>query len=440
MSLTCARISTGQCNGHNEPRIGENGIRLWLIEKKKNDEFTWETEPEILKSNPPSRVFCQVCGMSFEKWVSELKNAKRTIDPVIAKSTIDPEIAKTIDPMIAKSTIDPEIGHFSPIQEVPFELSQSSDLLVEFQDGVFCEYKSTDGHLFLLEKSMIWKSIKSINILYSDIAFIKMGLFKNQRRTEKTWDMLIKIRPTSEKQVAGQRATEYLFQSLDSSEKDPIINFLKSKTVKVKEKMWRVVKPRYTFPGFFEDIVPRLLDMKYGPDIAPLINVCVKARICPMKRNGYFDWERDITYRAWIDAKVKSCEDPEFKNVLRADNWLHRHMAASYALGNKKKYRFFLGHRVPPLRCVQHLILSEEGEEGDGAPEENWKLDFSDLLSCKCGFVKCRDCLNGPFEDDNISLNDCHRCDGYFCGGDECSHDCVCSGCGIVHEDEVGSE
>jgi hypothetical protein len=169
----------------------------------------------------------------------------------------------------------------------------------------------------------------------------------------------------------------------------------------------------------------------------------VKARICPMKRNGYFDWERDITYRAWIDAKVKSCEDPEFKNVLRADNWLHRHMAASYALGNKKKYRFFLGHRVPPLRCVQHLILSEEGEEGDGAPEENWKLDFSDLLSCKCGFVKCRDCLNGPFEDDNISLNDCHRCDGYFCGGDECSHDCVCPGCGIVHEgsqDEFGSE
>jgi hypothetical protein len=57
--------------------------------------------------------------------------------------------------------------------------------------------------------------------------------------------------------------------------------------------------------------------------------------------------------------------------------------------------------------------------------------------------VKCRECLNREdFEDDNISLNDCHRCDGYFCGGNECSHDCVCSGCGVVHEgsQDDGSE
>jgi hypothetical protein len=116
----------------------------------------------------------------------------------------------------------------------------------------------------------------------------------------------------------------------------------------------------YHYPGFFEDIVPRLLDIKYGPDILPLINTCLASRECPMKESRLsrtdfdYNWDYDITCRAWFDSKVKVSDDPFLKTIRRKDNWLHRHMVASYLLYHKERYEFFLDHCVPPLRCVNY--------------------------------------------------------------------------------------
>ena len=126
-----------------------------------------------------------------------------------------------------------------------------------------------------------------------------------------------------------------------------------------KESKRRILsQPIYTYPGFFEDIVPRLLDNRYGPDIAVLINTCLIARIPPQKQSGGIDWDHDITYRAMYDAKVKASDDPFFSDVLHKDNYLHRHMAAALALNHKAKYSFFLEHRVPPLSCTAMIVLS----------------------------------------------------------------------------------
>ena len=101
-----------------------------------------------------------------------------------------------------------------------------------------------------------------------------------------------------------------------------------------------------------------MLDNRYGPDIAVLINTCLIARIPPQKQRGGIDWDHDITYRAMYDAKVKASDDPFFSDVLRKDNYLHRHMAAALALNHKAKYSFFLEHRVPPLSCTAIIVLS----------------------------------------------------------------------------------
>jgi hypothetical protein len=129
-------------------------------------------------------------------------------------------------------------------------------------------------------------------------------------------------------------------------------------TLAIESKRRIVSQPIYTYPGFFEDIVPRLLDNKYGPDIAVLINTCLIARIPPQKQSGGIDWDHDITYRAMYDAKVKASDDPFFSDVLRKDSYLHRHMAAALALNHKAKYSFFLEHRVPPLSCTAIIVLS----------------------------------------------------------------------------------
>lgn len=176
--------------------------------------------------------------------------------------------------------------------------------------------------------------------------------------------------------------------------------------------MLRVTQPPYTYPGFFQDIVPRLLDLKYGPDIAALINTCSIARAAPMKRSG-IDWEHDITYRAWFDAKVKASDDPSFKNVLRKDNWLHRHMAAAFALKIKKRYKFFLEHRIPPLRCENFGVdgFAHKSHDFDPSARTYGGIKFGRLDSCKCGVSLCESC--NP-------MDGCSRCDAMFCGGIEC--------------------
>lgn len=102
----------------------------------------------------------------------------------------------------------------------------------------------------------------------------------------------------------------------------------------------------YHYPGFFEDIVPRLLDIKYGPDILPLINTCLASRECPMKESRLsrtdfdYNWDYDITCRAWFDSKVKVSDDPFLKTIRRKDNWLHRHMVHHFYSITLKDIRF----------------------------------------------------------------------------------------------------
>jgi len=170
------------------------------------------------------------------------------------------------------------------------------------------------------------------------------------------------------------------------------------------------VSGEYYYPGFFEDIVPRLLDMRYGPDIAPLINTCSAARECPMKRSlskqtGFdFNWEHDITYRAWFDSKTKVSDDPLLRTIRRKDNWLHRHMVAAFMLKHTERYDFFLDHCVPPLCCVKF----HDDDNDDPYPRDKRYVSSS----CKCGVLECNECN---------SLLKCSKCRTRFCRRKECT-------------------
>jgi structure-specific recognition protein 1 len=97
------------------------------------------------------------------------------------------------------------------------------------QRGVRCNHKAQEGHLFPLEKSMIWIHKPTVFIRYSDIEVVDIQRFAGGSAL-RTWDLLVKCRASG-----GERATDYLFQSIDKSEKQPIVDFLKSKQVTVKE-------------------------------------------------------------------------------------------------------------------------------------------------------------------------------------------------------------
>lgn len=169
------------------------------------------------------------------------------------------------------------------------------------------------------------------------------------------------------------------------------------------------ISGEYYYPGFFEDIVPRLLDMRYGPDIAPLINTCSAARECPMKRSqskqtGFdFNWDHDITYRAWFDSKTKVSDDPLLKTIRRKDNWLHRHMVAAFLLDHAERYEFFLDHCVPPLCCVNF-----HDDDDDPNPHDERYVSSS----CKCGVLECNECDN---------LKKCSKCRTRVCRKQVCA-------------------
>jgi len=97
------------------------------------------------------------------------------------------------------------------------------------QRGVRCNHKAQEGHLFPLEKSMIWIHKPTVFIRYSDIDIVDVQRFAAGTAL-RTFDLLVKCRASG-----GERATDYLFQSIDKSEKQPIVDFLKSKQVTVKE-------------------------------------------------------------------------------------------------------------------------------------------------------------------------------------------------------------
>ena len=170
------------------------------------------------------------------------------------------------------------------------------------------------------------------------------------------------------------------------------------------------VSGEYYYPGFFEDIVPRLLDMRYGPDIAPLIDTCSAARECPMKRSqskqtGFaFNWDHDITYRAWFDSKTKVSDDPLLKTIRRKDNWLHRHMVAAFLLNHAERYEFFLDHCVPPLCCVN---FHDDNDDDDDPHDERYVSS-----SCKCGVLECNECDN---------LKECSKCTIRVCSKRVCA-------------------
>jgi hypothetical protein len=156
------------------------------------------------------------------------------------------------------------------------------------------------------------------------------------------------------------------------------------------------------FPDFFQDIVPRLLDMNYGSDIAPLLNTCSQARIAPLKSNGLTNWQYDITYRSWKDSKWK-CNSASA--LVRKDNWLHLHYIASYKAKNKKKMQFFHDHNIDKLFC-------NHGEYGE---QDN----PSYLLHCKCGRkTVCIDCEDNGDGDDFFIM--CSKCKKYTCGEKKC--------------------
>jgi len=156
------------------------------------------------------------------------------------------------------------------------------------------------------------------------------------------------------------------------------------------------------FPDFLQDIVPRIIDAGYGPDIAVLINCCSQARFCPFKSNGFNNWMHDITYRAWKDSKWKNGSDSKF--ILK-DNWLHLHYVAAYRAQNKKKIQLFHDHNIDKLRC-------KCGND-----------QISNLRHCKCGrMTVCFDCDDNMAIDDFITCSVCQkntcgisRCGGRFC-------------------------
>jgi hypothetical protein len=182
------------------------------------------------------------------------------------------------------------------------------------------------------------------------------------------------------------------------------------------------------YPDFFSDIVPRLLDMKYGPDIAPLINVCTLARECPYKSNGYLNWQHDITYRAFIDSKWKftgSNNELWNRRGWKKDNWLHVHHVAAVSLKKTKKLSFFKEHRVTQFVC-DHSGM-------DGLKDETDPLK---LILCQCKrTVQCNLCMES-LEDNGLIFTCyichsklCEDCDKYFCDAGT-STDCILEICG----------
>lgn len=171
--------------------------------------------------------------------------------------------------------------------------------------------------------------------------------------------------------------------------------------------------PPSRYPDFFGDIVPRLLDMKYGPDIAVLINTCTIARTCPYKSNGYLNWQHDITYRASKDSKWKVGSETY---CSKKDNWLHYRHLASVALKKTKKIAFFKEHRVPSLFC-DHSPFFEKNE-----------TDPLKLKVCTCAETFfCEDCMSQ--REDMLTCEFCHsalceNCDRSYCD-DNKSPDCL---------------
>lgn len=179
--------------------------------------------------------------------------------------------------------------------------------------------------------------------------------------------------------------------------------------------------PPSRYPDFFGDIVPRLLDMKYGPDIAVLINTCTIARTCPCKSNGYLNWQHDITYRASKDSKWKVGS-----YMKKKDNWLHYRHLASVALKKTKKIAFFKEHRVPSLYCDHSYFMEYMKDE----------TDASKLRVCQCKrSILCNYCVNEKEDDAPILMCDichsvlCDDCDRYFCEAGN-SPDCTSELCG----------
>ena len=161
--------------------------------------------------------------------------------------------------------------------------------------------------------------------------------------------------------------------------------------------------PPASFPDFFRDIVPRLLDMKYGPDVAPLINTCVFARTCPIKSNGILDWSHDITYRAHKDSKWKIGQ-LLYSSRWKQDNWLHIHLLASFVLKKKKKIAYYREHRVPRLCC--HHEGFDDGRKTEYDPKK--------IIICQCGKdITCEFCNDSEVND--YSLDTCGLCKEYLC-------------------------
>ena len=99
------------------------------------------------------------------------------------------------------------------------------------QRGVRCTHKSQEGYFFPLDKSCMWIHKPTVWIRYSDIEAAEVQRFDGTSATSaRTWDFVIKCRATG-----GVDAREYVFQSLDRSEKEPLVKFLKDKGVKIIE-------------------------------------------------------------------------------------------------------------------------------------------------------------------------------------------------------------
>jgi structure-specific recognition protein 1 len=88
---------------------------------------------------------------------------------------------------------------------------------------VRCAYKSSEGHLFLLESSFFFITKPAMHIRFADVDSVELDRLAQASRATKSWDIMIRM----------SHGDVHQFNNIEKNDFEPIVHFLKSKDVKL---------------------------------------------------------------------------------------------------------------------------------------------------------------------------------------------------------------
>jgi len=217
--------------------------------------YTDITRTFLLDKPDGMRMFFVICldkpirqgTQKYQSLVIETNKMEHTLKINLSEA----EIAKDYDGQLQQEITAPLSNNIAKIfkilaQTTVFVPKQFKSFRDEF--SVRCTYKTNEGLLYPLTKSLIFVHKPTIIINYEDIASVEMQRLANNNSGTRAFDLEIVL-----KKKDGGGESKYLFVSIDRAEGSQIADFLATKNITVINPQPMDKKSKGAFAGMDED-------------------------------------------------------------------------------------------------------------------------------------------------------------------------------------------